>query len=196
MVERTFSLDGGGELGTEGAIGGIDDALGAVSLGGGDTRGTSGGGGGDDTVFDPERHIGVDKRNADGSYRRKRQRRGSSEGRATASPRSKSKADYSASLDSLTNMLVIVHAGVASMTKIKEFEIERTEARVLAEATANVLVEFDITPDPKVQAIVGLVMAAGSVYGPRLYLHRERMKEERRKSKSAHIVGMNGEIIS
>jgi hypothetical protein len=42
-----------------------------------------------------------------------------------------------------------------------------------------VLIEFDITPNPKVQAIVGLVMCCGSIYGPRVYLVRERWKEEK-----------------
>jgi uncharacterized PurR-regulated membrane protein YhhQ (DUF165 family) len=52
------------------------------------------------------------------------------------------------------------------------------EAEALANATANVLIEFDIQPNPKVQAIVGLVMTAGSIYGPRVYLIRERKKAQ------------------
>jgi len=54
-----------------------------------------------------------------------------------------------------------------------------TEADALANAAANVLIEFDIQPNPKVQAIVGLVMTAGSIYGPRVYLIRERKKGEK-----------------
>jgi len=182
MVERKFSLDGSGELDATGAGGTIDGELGAVSF---DTGNSSEPGdvGGDDFTFDPERHIGIDRTNADGSYRRKRKRKGggNSESRATAAPRSKTKADHSASIDALTNTLIIVHAGLASVTKIKELEIDPTEGKSLAVALANVLAEFDIQPDPKVQAIVGLVVAGASIYGPRMYLYNERMKAEKAK---------------
>lgn len=187
MVERTFSLDADGT--GVGVVGNGDDegaAFGAVNFGDGGSDGGDGGdsGGGDDFTFDPDRHISFDKRNADGSYRRKRKRKsgGNNEGRTTASPRSKTKADHSASIDALTNTLLIVHAGLASVTKIEELSLEPTEGKVLAQALANVLAEFDIQPDPKVQAIVGLIVAGGSIYGPRMYLYQERMKREKAKN--------------
>jgi len=184
MVERTFSLDGSGEHDATGASGTIDNELGAVGFdtGTGDDSGT-GDSGGDDFTFDPVRHLGPDRTNADGSFTRKRKRKsgGKSESRATAAPRSKTKADHSASIDALTNTLIIVHAGLASVSKIKELEIDQTEGKSLAIALANVLAEFDIQPDPKVQAIVGLVVAGASIYGPRMYLYNERMKAEKAK---------------
>jgi len=56
--------------------------------------------------------------------------------------------------------------------------LEDGEAENLAKATATVLTEFDIRPDPKVEAVIGLVTAAGLIYGPRIYLITERKKEE------------------
>jgi hypothetical protein len=57
--------------------------------------------------------------------------------------------------------------------------LETDDAEALAKATAQVLIEFDITPNPKVQACVALAMTAGSIYGSKVYLIRERRKEER-----------------
>jgi len=70
---------------------------------------------------------------------------------------------------------------LASVTKIEELSLDQTEGKTLAVALANVLAEFDIQPDPKVQAIVGLVVAGASIYGPRMYLYNERIKAEKAK---------------
>jgi hypothetical protein len=51
---------------------------------------------------------------------------------------------------------------------------------MLAKAAANVLEQFDITPDPKTQAIIGLVMACGAVYGPRALVYSRRKAGERK----------------
>jgi hypothetical protein len=56
--------------------------------------------------------------------------------------------------------------------------IDESEAEYLAKATANVLDQFDLKPDPKTQAIVGLVIAAGTVYGPRVYMIKSRHAAE------------------
>jgi hypothetical protein len=76
-------------------------------------------------------------------------------------------------------MLGFVHLGIASALKTPEIKLEDDESKALAQATARVLEEFDWTPDPKVQAVVGLIMTAGSVYGPKVYFIRERKKAER-----------------
>jgi hypothetical protein len=58
--------------------------------------------------------------------------------------------------------------------------ISEDEGKLLAEASVNVMREFDITPDPKAEAIIGLIVAAGTVYGPRYYLVKTRHAEEKR----------------
>lgn len=147
---------------------------------GGNSGGDSGGTGSDNTVFDPERHAGPDKRNRDGSYRLKRGRKPGS----TSANRNRTKADHQASIEGLTRILSIVHLGIASATKTPEMALDDEEAKNLAAATATVLQEFDIRPDPKVEAIVGLITAAGMVYGPRVYLITERKKKEAKEKRS------------
>lgn len=160
----------------------IDAALGATSLGGDDgglSGGDNGGGGGsgDDRTFDAARHISINHRNADGSYTRKRRRRGSGGGSTSRT----SPANNSASVDALTQMLVVVHAGLASLTKIDELAIEESEGKSLATAIANALHEFGVPIDPKTQALVNLVVSGGMIYGPRMYLYNERMKQQKKE---------------
>jgi hypothetical protein len=80
----------------------------------------------------------------------------------------------------LSQTLQLLHMGIASATSAPEMAIDKAEGDMLAKATVNLLDQFDITPDPKMQAVAGLVIAAGSVYGPRVYLIRERLKQEAR----------------
>lgn len=197
-TQRTFSLDGDGASGGDadgfelGNNAGGPDTLGAVSLG----DNTAGDDSGDDFTFDPSRHISRDRRNADGSYRRKRRRKDGSLGPSAGSKRAEKRSDYSASLDALSNTLMIVHAGLASVTKVQELVIDSDESKVLATSLANVLAEFDIQPDPKAQAIVGLIIAASSIYGPRMYLYNERMKREKiQRRPPAQVHPMGGVIL-
>ncbi len=187
MATGTPFAFGDGERSTEDGIGDVASVLGAVQLGGdgnstGDDRD-----GGNDREFDPERHISRSHVNADGSFRRKRRRRGS----GSAAPRSS--ANNNVSVDALTQMLIVVHAGLASVTKIKELELDTVEGKTLATAVANVAVEFDIPIDRKTQALVGLIVAGASIYGPRLYLYNERMKDVRKARKHGPtVVAMTG----
>ena len=175
---KPFSLTGGNADGENRDANdhGNDGAASATFLGGSD--GDSGGNGERDANgdrFDPAIHVSPDKRNADGSYRKKRGRKANN---FTAS-RSRSKASNQASIEGLTRMLAIVHIGLASATKTPELKLEDEEAEALAKSTAVVLEEFDIRPDPKIEAIIGLVTTAGMIYGPRVYLITERKKRER-----------------
>jgi hypothetical protein len=143
------------------------------------TSGDASGGnsGGDSDGFDPTIHVSRDSRNADGSFRKKRGRKSGS----GASSSTRSKTSSAASVDALANILVILHAGISTATKTPEIAIDSDDANTLAKATANVLAEFDITPDPKVAAIVGLVVAAGTVYGPMAVSIRMRKDAERKQ---------------
>jgi hypothetical protein len=66
---------------------------------------------------------------------------------------------------------------------------------MLANAAANVLAQFDIAPDPKTQALIGLILAAGAVYAPRVVVYRARMAQERQERKAgvAGVYGTEGE---
>lgn len=139
----------------------------------GSDRGDSRDAGGNE--FDPDIHVARDKFNNDGTYRRKRGRRKSNAGGGSNNRR----AGNQAGVEALANMLGFVHLGIASALKTPEIKLEDDESKALAQATARVLEEFDWTPDPKVQAVVGLIMTAGSIYAPKVYFIRERKKAEK-----------------
>lgn len=135
--------------------------------------------------FDPTIHSGRDKLNADGSYRKKRGRKagsGTGTGSGSNGSQNRRKTDSAASVESLARVLAVLHVGIATATKTPEMVLDDQEASLLANATANVLEQFDIRPDPKIEAIIGLIMAAGSIYGPRLYLINERKKASKLES--------------
>jgi hypothetical protein len=169
LNQTSGELDGSSKLTFKPSADDIGDALGSVAP----DFGSSDNGDG----FDPAIHIGRDKRNADGSYRRKRERNANGGNSGSRNPR-KSSAENKASVETLSRILAIVHTALAGVTKAPELELEEKEAESLAGATANVLSQFNIAPDPKIEAIVGLVTVAGMIYGPRVYLIRERLKAE------------------
>lgn len=189
-----FSLDDdtSGTSGGAGNDSSVDNTLGADTFAGTDRElnAANGGdsGGGDNFTFDPERHISRDKRNADGSYRNKRRRKSGGSGPSASNQRGKTQASHSASVEFLGNTLLIVHVGLAKFTKIDELEIDDAESSVLAKAVDNVMSHFDIAPDPKVQAIVGLITVCAGIYGPRFYLYNERMKKAARKPATIHVI--------
>lgn len=74
--------------------------------------------------------------------------------------------------------------GIANVTATPELVIDGDEGKLLAKATANLLEQFDLKPDPKMQAVVGLVMAAGTVYGPRAYMIRQRKAQQAAEKKA------------
>jgi len=62
--------------------------------------------------------------------------------------------------------------------------IDDQEGMLLAKATANVLEQFDLKPDPKTQAIIGLVMAAGTVYAPRVIMINQRKAQQAKEKRN------------
>lgn len=176
---QPFNADGGNtggesgnadESGNAGEIGTVAGFLGGIGGNSGDVERDVNG-----DEFDPDIHAGRDKRNADGSWRKKRGRRSSG---GNSQRKAGSRSNSQASVEALTRALAIVHLGIATATKTPELILEENEAETLAAATANVLEEFDIKPNPKVEAIFGLVVAAGSIYGPKVYFIQQRRKGE------------------
>lgn len=170
---------GGTEPASSGASGNDSVIAGSsidpASLAGAGAGGTTDSAGG---TFDPAIHSGPDKFNADGTFRRKRGRK--SGGGGNNPGKASSQTDLKSSVEMLSQTLALLHMGIASATSAPEMVIDKNESDMLAKATVNLLDQFDITPDPKMQAVAGLIIAAGSVYGPRVYLIRERLKEQAR----------------
>jgi hypothetical protein len=114
-------------------------------------------------------------RNRDGKPARKRGRKaGSGSGSNSGTSKAQKARNLNGSIDTLSKTLMILHSGIAAIAKAPELEIDKDESDLLANATANVLDQFDLKPDPRAEAIVGLIIAASTVYGPRVYLMRQR----------------------
>jgi hypothetical protein len=161
--------------------------VGASPIDPGTLGGTGGGtGGGNDGEFDPAIHVGRDKRNRDGSYTLKRGRKAGS-GTGNSNRSHKATGDLKGAIDTLSRSLLAVHMGIAAATKTPEMSLDKEESDLLANATVNVLEQFDIRPDPKTEAIFGLIVAAGTVYGPRAYSIQARRARERRAKKDAEM---------
>lgn len=167
-----------------------------VSLGAVDPNGSNRGSGGGSTsdgirdsrgdAFDPEQHIDPGKRNADGSFRRKR--RGGPRA-STGTKRKSSKGNVS--LDNVETLLVGLHSMLAAFTGFEDINLSQPdESEPLAKAVIEVTALYDLPVISK-EAIawVGLIMVCGKVYGPKAALIKmelDRRKEE--KKESAEVV--------
>jgi len=80
-------------------------------------------------------------------------------------------------------MIGFFHVGIASLSKCPEFALDDSESLALAGATAKVMEQFDMTPDPRITAIVGLITTAGTIYVPRYYLIRQRKAKKNKNNK-------------
>lgn len=157
--------------------------------GNGDSGGNFGNGNGEQ--FDPAIHVSPDKRNRDGSYTKKRGRKS---GTANSNSYGKKTTDLNASIEQLSKVILFAHTGLAVATKCPELELDKEESDYLAKSSANVLEQFDITPDPKTQAIIGLIIALGTVYAPRYIMISHRIKAEKKteQEKKAAVYNANG----
>lgn len=68
---------------------------------------------------------------------------------------------------------------LSGFTGIEELSIDREESRAIAEAALEVQSHYNMVADPKIVAWIGLAMALGSVYGPRVGAYKLRKKMER-----------------
>lgn len=181
IAEPNGGLEGGNFF-PEGGDGGADNSgAGAIAgfLGGGNSADGSGDVDSAGERFDGSVHTG--ERKSDGTWKRKRGRKvGSGNSSSTSKRQNRTTSDHQASVEYLGRMLGYVHLGFGSAIKAPEIAgISKEENEAIATATVRVLDEFDIRPDPKVEAIVGLIVTAGSVYGPRVAMISMRKRKER-----------------
>jgi hypothetical protein len=104
--------------------------------------------------------------NANGDGARGTRKRRSDAGRKRG-PRSASKTALD--LGTWTSIILTAHAGLASAINVPMLAISHDEAERLAKAIANVAELYDLPVlSPEAQAWANLVVAAGSIYGPRV----------------------------
>lgn len=84
-----------------------------------------------------------------------------------------------ASVVGIEALLLGIHSIAASLTKVEEIALEKSEANQLAQALAAVNVHYQKAIDPKLVAWMGVVAVAGQVYGPRVLAYRLRVATEK-----------------
>lgn len=180
-IADEYAGTGPDDTGTSGPDSGLDNATGIdpADIDGSRDGGTDGSRGDE---FDPAIHVSPTKRNADGSYTRKRGRKAGSAGPRAYSQ--KAQTNLGTSIDALSKTLLIVHSGLAVVSRTPELMLEKDESDMLAKALANVLEQFDIAPDPKTQALIGLVTTAGVIYAPRVINIQYRKAQEKKEKQS------------
>lgn len=70
-----------------------------------------------------------------------------------------------------------MHGMAAAFLQTPELAIDGEEAKLLADAIAEVGKHYNIAPDPVTQAWLNLSMVVGAVYGPRVLVmwHKTKM---------------------
>lgn len=71
-------------------------------------------------------------------------------------------------INGLESILLSVHAMGAAILTAPEWELDKSEAKSLADGINEVGKYYDMTVDPKKMAIINLSVIAGGIYAPRL----------------------------
>lgn len=153
--------DGGGGGGDRGGDGG-DRRVDPATLGGPGPSGEPGAGTDSaGTAFDPGKHTG--RRNVDGTWRLKKKNAKVHLGRELP-------------VSTIEMFLVASHMAMANLLSAPELELKGSEPRDLAVPLQKVAGLYNMTVDPRLEAYGMLIIAAVSVYGPKLQTMRARVK--------------------
>lgn len=125
----------------------------------------------------------------DGTPQKKRGRKpGQKTGEGASAKESGSSRTRKASskgVEMLAAQFQIFNTGLAFLTNFEDFKLDDAEAMQMAEATANVIEQFDYTPDPKITAMIGLVTTTGMIYGPRVYMYRKMLAQKNKEKRAS-----------
>lgn len=118
--------------------------------------------------------------NKDGSRRRKRGRKAGGTNSGGGERAANSGAKSSFSVGGIEALLFSIHTMGAAALKAPELTLSEGEAQQMAIAITNVAKHYPTTiVDPKIVDWGNLLMCLGMAYGPRVYMIRERVKQER-----------------
>lgn len=160
---RGLEVVGADDLGTE-----VYDPS-TLSGGGGDPDDDNGDSGPvDGDGFDPDLHISRERRNADGSYRRKRVRGGRERDGAGSTRKASSRLD----ITGVQAVLYSTHAALSAATGNPIWQLANDESKALAGAIINLEKQYPTRIDPRAMAWVNLIGVAGAIYGSRLIAMR------------------------
>jgi len=83
-------------------------------------------------------------------------------------------------LQGMEQMLLAMHMMIATATGASEMMLSPPEGHMLAEALATLSDHYKIKLDGKAGAVLGLIYAAGAVYGPRAVAIAIRVRKQKR----------------
>lgn len=93
--------------------------------------------------------------------------RGRPKGGGNAGTRSTQK-DKAVSVTGIEKLLLSTHNLLARLTKVEEMKLDNDEAKMIAEALANVQQHYSVVVDPKYLAWMGLIGVCVTIYAPRI----------------------------
>lgn len=88
----------------------------------------------------------------------------------------------------LAKQLEGIHLMIASMTKLNELCISDTESMALAQSLQTMSVEYNISIDGKMGAIIGLTATSAMIYVPRFIVINARIKKAQQAARNANII--------
>ena len=185
--------------GNSGGIGASSGGIGGKSGGNGTT--SKAGGAANSTPVNPSELAGDTSAyqtdangnviyKADGTPAKKRGRKPGQTNSAEpikAKPKNKADNRLATSVEMLAAQFQILNTGIAYLTSFEDFKLTDNESLQMANATANVMDQFDYVPDPKIAAVMGLVTTASMIYGPRIYLYNSDRKKKQKAKVTAKV---------
>lgn len=134
----------------------------------------------DHRTYNPEFHLGEDRQNADGTYRRRRAAP-DAQTRAQGARVTSTKA-RPLPISTVEIFLVSTHAMLAGVLEVPELKLTTDDANNLAVPITKVAALYDVKVDPRLEAYGMLIIACIGVYGPKIGQFMERMKAEQARN--------------
>lgn len=122
---------------------------------------------------------------------RKRRTRGATGSGATP----KQKTGKKVPVDALSRLLLMSHLMLANVSRTPELEINEDESMLIANPLSELLVLYEVEIDPRILQLMELGGACSYVYGPRIYMIRERLKAEAAAKRAAREAANARQVI-
>lgn len=88
-------------------------------------------------------------------------------------------------VDALARVLMMGHLMMANLSGTPELEINENEGVMIATPLSELLVLYEVEIDPRILQLMELGGACSYVYGPRIYMIRQRLRAEKQAKAEA-----------
>lgn len=86
-----------------------------------------------------------------------------------------------ASLEGFARILSVFHAGLATITKIPEIELDADDAKAITTEFYKTLALYDVRIDPKIEQLAALVGVTGQIYAMKYLTYKLRIASEKKE---------------